>query len=88
MNKDVQDSEKLVELLTNRFLSITIDDFLNQRQVVEKLDDDMDRAYKVIGKLESKYENTDEEIFDKLSDINNTLLSMSNQLYSFKRAVK
>lgn len=87
MNKEVQDSEKVLELLNNRYLSVTIDDLLNQPQVVEKLEVDLERAYKAISKLEVKYEN-DESVIDNISDLMNRVLKMQNQLSDFKDAVR
>ena len=88
MNPDIQNSKKVLELLNNRYLSVTIDDFLNQPEVVEKLDNDMERAYKAISKLESKYGDDDEEIYSQVSDLMTDVLRMQNQLSSFVLAVK
>ena len=87
MNPDIQNSKKVLELLNNRYLSVSIDDFLNQPEVVEKLEDDMERAYKAISRLENKYQN-DEDLYDQVSDLMTDVLKMQNQLSSFVVAVK
>lgn len=87
MNPDIQNSEKVLELLTNRFLSVTVDDLLNQPAVVDKLEADMERAYKAISKLETKYED-DEKAYDQISDLMNKVLKMQNQLSDLRDAVK
>ena len=88
MNPDIQNSKKVLEHLNNRYLSVTVDDFLNQPEVVEKLEDDMERAYKAIAKLESKYGDDDESIYNQVSDLMSEVLKMQNQLSSFVLAVK
>lgn len=88
MNPDIQNSKKVLELLNNRYLSVTVDDFINQPEVVEKLEDDMERAYKAIAKLESKYGDDDEAIYNQVSDLMSEVLKMQNQLSSFVLAVK
>lgn len=88
MNPDIQNSKKVLDLLNNRYLSVTIDDFLNQPEVVEKLDNDMERAYNAISKLEKKYGDDDEEIYNQVSDLMTEVLRMQNQLSSFVLAVK
>jgi hypothetical protein len=87
LNPDIQNSKKVLELLNNRYLSVSIDDFLNQPEVVEKLEDDMERAYKAISRLENKYQN-DEDLYDQVSDLMTDVLKMQNQLSSFVVAVK
>lgn len=86
MNPEIENSKKLADLLNNRYLSVTIDDFLNQKQVIEKLETDLEKAYKALSRLESKYEE-DEDSYDILSDLVNKVLKMQNQLSDFKDAV-
>ncbi len=85
--QEVQQAEKLQELLNNRYLSVTIDDLVNQPQVVEKLEQDLEKSYKAISRLESKYADDDED-YDIISDLMNKVLKMQNQLSDFKEAVK
>ncbi len=74
-------------MLNNRFLSVTIDDMINQPQVVDKLEEDLERSYKAISRLESKY-GDDDESYDAISDLSIKILNMQNQLSDFKSAVK
>ena len=74
-------------MLNNRFLSITIDDFINQPQVVDKLEQDLEKSYKAISRLESKY-GDDEKSYNAISDLSNSILKMQNQLSDFRLAVK
>lgn len=87
MNPEIQNSKKVLELLNNRYLSVTIDDLLNQPEVVEKLEDDMERAYRAISKLETKYDDN-EELYSEVSDLLVKTIRMQNQLSSFVLAVK
>jgi len=85
--QELQQAEKLQELLNNRYLSVTIDVLVNQPQVVEKLEQDLEKSYKAISRLESKYGDNDED-YDIISDLMNKVLKMQNQLSDFKDAVK
>ncbi len=85
--QEVQQAEKLQELLNNRYLSVTVDDLVNQPQVVDKLEQDLEKSYKAISRLESKYGDNDED-YDIISDLMNKVLKMQNQLSDFKDAVK
>ena len=85
--QEVQQAEKLQELLNNRYLSVTIDDLVNQPQVVKKLEQDLEKSYQAISRLESKYGDNDED-YDIISDLMNKVLKMQNQLSDFKEAVK
>lgn len=87
MNPEIENSKKVLELLNNRYLSVTIDDLLNQPEVVEKLEDDMERAYRAISKLETKYDDN-EELYSEVSDLLVKTIRMQNQLSSFVLAVK
>jgi hypothetical protein len=86
-NIEIQNSRKIADMLNNRFLSITIDDFINQPQVVDKLEQDLEKSYKAISRLESKYGN-DEKSYDAISDLSNSILKMQNQLSDFRLAEK
>lgn len=87
MNPEIENSKKVLELLNNRYLSVTIDDLLNQPEVVEKLEDDMERAYRIISKLETKYDDN-EELYSEVSDLLVATIRMQNQLSAFVLAVK
>lgn len=85
--QEIQQAAKLQELLNNRYLSVTIEDLVNQPQVVEKLEQDLEKSYKAISSLESKYGDNDED-YKVISDLMNKVLKMQNQLSDFKDAVK
>jgi len=85
--QEVQQAEKLQEILNNRYLSVTIDDFINQPQVVEKLEQDLEKSYQAISRLESKYGDNDAD-YKIISDLMNKVLKMQNQLSDFKDSVK
>lgn len=73
-------------MLNNRFLSITIDDLINQPQVVEKLSTDLENTYKAVSKLETKYFD-DEKVADEFSNLVGDIVRMQNILSSLERLV-
>ena len=86
-NQDVEKSAKVLELLQNRFLSLTVDDFLTQPQVVDKLDSDMENSSKAVSRLENKYMDSEESAADELSSINGKIIAMQNSIYAISSAV-
>jgi hypothetical protein len=80
----VNDAEKL----NNRFLSLSVDDFLTQPEVVDKLDSDMEIASKTISRLENKYmDSGDSDSADKFSSMNGKIIAMQNSMYAISSAV-
>jgi type I site-specific restriction endonuclease len=86
-NQDVEKSAKAFELLSNRFLSLSVDDFLTQPEVVDKLDSDMENVSKAISKLENKYMDSEESVAEELSSINGKIIAMQNSMYAISSAV-
>jgi len=87
MNQDLSEAIKLLEVLENRFLSLTIDDFVNQPEVVDKLDTDMERDRKVVTRLEDKYMKSEGDEADKLSTISGKIIQMQNAIYSVDKSL-
>ena len=85
-NQELVKSGKIAEMLNNRFLSITIDDLINQPQVVEKLSTDLENAYKAVSKLETKFFD-DEELANKFSEVLGDIIRMQNILSSLERLI-
>jgi len=84
-NQDIEKAKRLVELLNNRYLSVTIDDLLNQQQVVDKLEQDLETSRRALSKLETKYEDKDKE-YKIVSSLFNKVLKMENKLLDFTKA--
>ena len=84
-NQDIEKAKRLVELLNNRYLSVTIDDLLNQQQVVDKLEQDLETSRRALSKMETKYEDKDKE-YKIVSSLFNKVLKMENKLLDFTKA--
>jgi hypothetical protein len=74
-------AKRLVEILKNRFLSVTVEDTLINPEQVEKLLNDLDKAEVAIGKLEDTYEGSEEDA-DLLSDLSGNCTAMWNYIHS------
>jgi DNA-binding protein len=83
---DISKATRLKEILKNRFLSINIETGLTNIEEVNKLSDDLEKADEVLRKVINKYEYTDENKFDQLSEISSELTAMWNCLYTISKA--
>ena len=75
----ISKAKRLVGILKNRFLSVTIEDGLTNLEQVEKLHDDIEKAGTVIGKVKDTYEGSDEDL-DLLEDLSYNCTAMWNSL--------
>ena len=87
VNEDVAKAEKALEMLNNRFLAVTVDDLINQPQVVDKLDGDLENAYQAVSRLEGRYEDSDIGVADELSTIGSKIVKIQNMLSDIRKAV-
>jgi len=88
VNPDVAKAQKALEMLNNRFLAVTVDDLINQPEVVDKLLADLENAYKAVSRLEDRYEETDIGVFDELSNIGSNITRIQNILSDISSLMK
>ena len=75
----ISKAKRLVDILKNRFLSVTIEDGLTNLEQVEKLHDDIEKAGTAVDKVVDTYEGSDEDL-DLLEDLSYNCTAMWNSL--------
>lgn len=83
---DYSKALRVKEVLKNKFLSVTVEDGLKNLSSVEKLLEDLDKAVNALSSLINKYDDVDEDMFDKLSDVQLDVTSMWNCLHDIVNA--
>lgn len=79
-NDDISKLKRLREILKNKFLSVNVEEGLTNLESVQKLLDDLDKAEIIAYKLESKYEDSDEETYELITNLGGDFTAMWNCL--------
>ena len=86
-NDDLSKAIRLETILKNKFLGISVEEGLTNIQSVQKILEDLDNGSVIVGKLMSKYmDMDDDDMSDKMSDIEGNLTAMWNCLYDILEA--